>query len=195
VGGNAWSSSLAKAAMEPNMGRTPIPSLPLLPSVQILFVSCLCASATLALCTARLETAIVNILYEHLRPITEAAFVDLLKRSTLAERRPINDPVCVAAMLKHANLVCTAWDDSKLVGVARSLTDFEYCCYLSDLAVDEEYQRIGIGKGLIRLTQSRLGKKAKIILLAAPKAEEYYRRIGFEAHSSAWLLDAKRELA
>ena len=155
----------------------------------------LCFSATLALCKARIETAIVSILYEHLRPITEADFVDLLKRSTLAERRPINDPVCVAAMLKHANLICTAWDDSKLVGVARSLTDFEYCCYLSDLAVDEEYQRIGIGKGLIRLTQSRLGKKAKIILLAAPKAEEYYRRIGFEAHSSAWLLDAKRELA
>lgn len=170
------------------MRRPPIPSFP---SVKIPFVS----SATLALCKARLETAIVSILYEHLRPITEADFVDLLKRSTLAERRPVNDPVCVAAMLKHANLICTAWDDSKLVGVARSLTDFEYCCYLSDLAVDEEYQRIGIGKGLIRLTQSRLGKKAKIILLAAPKAEEYYRRIGFEAHSSAWQLDAKRELA
>jgi predicted N-acetyltransferase YhbS len=60
--------------------------------------------------------------------------------------------------------------------------------------VDEEYQRVGIGKGLIRLTQSRLGEKAKIILLAAPKAEEYYRRIGFEAHQSAWLLPAKREL-
>jgi predicted N-acetyltransferase YhbS len=143
---------------------------------------------------APFETANVNILYQHLRQITEAEFVDLLKRSTLAERRPIADLVCVAAMLKHANLICTAWDDTKLVGVARSLTDFEYCCYLSDLAVDEEYQRVGIGKGLIRLTQSRLGEKAKIILLAAPKAEEYYRRIGFEAHQSAWLLPAKREL-
>ena len=136
----------------------------------------------------------MNILYQHLRQITEAEFVDLLKRSTLAERRPIADPVCVAAMLMHANLICTAWDHSKLVGVARSLTDFEYCCYLSDLAVDEEYQRTGIGKGLIRLTQSRLGGKAKIILLAAPKAEEYYRRIGFEAHQSSWVLTAEREL-
>ena len=136
----------------------------------------------------------MNILYQHLRQITEAEFVDLLKRSTLAERRPIADPVCVAGMLMHSNLICTAWDDSKLVGVARSLTDFEYCCYLSDLAVDEEYQRVGIGKGLIRLTQSRLGEKAKIILLAAPKAEEYYRRIGFEAHQSSWVLTAEREL-
>ncbi len=96
----------------------------------------------------------MNILYQHLREIADAEFVDLLKRSTLAERRPIDDPNCIKAMLKHTNLLCTAWDDFKLVGVARSITDFEYCCYLSDLAVDKEYQRIGIGKGLIRLTRS-----------------------------------------
>jgi GNAT superfamily N-acetyltransferase len=136
----------------------------------------------------------MNIDYHHLRQITEAEFVDLLQRSTLAERRPIDDPTCVEAMLKYGNLLCTAWDDSKLVGVARSLTDFEYCCYLSDLAVDKEYQRIGIGRGLIRLTQSRLGEKAKIVLLAAPKAEDYYRRIGLEAHQSAWILPARKEL-
>jgi predicted N-acetyltransferase YhbS len=136
----------------------------------------------------------VNIIYQHLRQITDSEFVDLLKRSALAERRPIDDPDCIKAMLKHSNLLCTAWDDSKLVGVARSVTDFEYCCYLSDLAVDKEYQRIGIGKGLIRLTQSKLGDKAKIILLAAPDAEAYYGRIGFDAHKSAWILPAKREL-
>ena len=135
----------------------------------------------------------MNILYQHLRQITDAEFVDLLKRSTLAERRPIDDPNCIKAMLKHTNLLCTAWDDSKLVGVARSITDFEYCCYLSDLAVDKEYQRIGIGKGLIRLTRSRLGAKAKIILLAAPAAEDYYGHIGFELHKSAWILSAKSE--
>jgi ribosomal protein S18 acetylase RimI-like enzyme len=137
----------------------------------------------------------VNIDYQHSRQISEMEFVDLLKRSTLAERRPIDDPKCVQAMLKHANLLCTAWDDAKLVGVARSLTDFEYCCYLSDLAVDKAYQRIGLGKALIRLTQSRLGPKAKIILLAAPQATDYYRRIGFEAHHSAWILPAKSKLA
>jgi len=97
-------------------------------------------------------------------------------------------------MLRHSNLLCTAWDDGKLVGVARSVTDFEYCCYLSDLAVDKEYQRIGIGKGLIRLTQSRLGEKAKIILLAAPDAEGYYGHIGFEAHRSAWILNPNSAL-
>jgi GNAT superfamily N-acetyltransferase len=136
----------------------------------------------------------VDISYQHLRKITEAEFVDLLKRSTLSERRPIDDPNCIKAMLKHANLLCTAWDEAKLVGVARSVTDFEYCCYLSDLAVDKEYQRIGIGKGLIRLTQSRLGEKAKIILLAAPAAENYYGSVGFEPHRSAWVVSARKRL-
>lgn len=136
----------------------------------------------------------MSIQYDHNRSISEADFVDLLQRSTLAERRPVDDPKCIKAMLAHANLLCTAWDSAKLVGVARSVTDFEFCCYLSDLAVDEAYQKQGIGRELIRLTQSRLGSKATIILLAAPKAEAYYPKIGFDAHRSAWILSANTKL-
>jgi predicted N-acetyltransferase YhbS len=136
----------------------------------------------------------MNIHYETNRAISEHEFIDLLRRSTLAERRPIDDANCVKAMLHHANLLCTAWDGTALVGVARSVTDFEYCCYLSDLAVDQDYQKKGIGRALIRLTQSKLGKRAKLILLAAPKAEAYYPQIGFEAHRSAWLIPAIQEL-
>ncbi len=132
----------------------------------------------------------MNIRYEASRRISDAEFTDLLRRSTLAERRPVNDPKSITAMLRHANLLCTAWDRDKLVGVARSLTDFEFCCYLSDLAIDEAYQRRGIGKELIALTKSRLGGNAKIILLAAPKAEGYYPKVGFQAHHSAWVLPA-----
>lgn len=136
----------------------------------------------------------MNIVYEHSRKIRDEEFVDVLRRSTLAERRPVDDAACIRAMLAHADLVCTAWDGKLLVGVARSVTDFEYCCYLSDLAVDEKYQKKGIGKRLIGLTQSRLGKKAKIILLAAPKAEGYYGKVGFAQHRSAWVLDPKTRL-
>lgn len=132
----------------------------------------------------------MNIRYDSECKITPAEFVDLLIRSTLAERRPVDDPDCIAAMLQHGNLLCTAWDGDKLVGVARSVTDFEYCCYLSDLAVDEAYQHAGIGKELIELTKKRLGQHAKIILLAAPKAEKYYPKIGFTAHNSAWIASA-----
>ena len=136
----------------------------------------------------------MNIHYEIGRSISESVFVDLLQRSTLAQRRPVDDSKCIEAMLRHANLLITAWDGERLVGVARSVTDFEYCCYLSDLAVDESYQKQGIGRELIRLTQSKLGSRAKMILLAAPKAEGYYPKIGFEAHRSAWILSAATTL-
>jgi GNAT superfamily N-acetyltransferase len=136
----------------------------------------------------------MKIDFDTSRTITPAEFVDLLRRSTLAERRPVDDPKCVAAMLRHADLLCTAWDGAKLVGVARSVTDFEYCCYLSDLAVDAEYQKLGIGRKLIEATQARLGPRANLILLAAPKAEGYYPRIGFDQHRSAWILPPGREL-
>src|SRR5438034_130481 len=121
----------------------------------------------------------MTIQYDSSRKINEAQFIDLLKRSTLAERRPIDDPKCIGAMLRHADLLCTAWDAEKLIGVARSVTDFEFCCYLSDLAVDTAYQKQGIGKALLALTQSRLGPTAFIILLSAPNAVAYYPKLGF----------------
>ncbi len=130
----------------------------------------------------------MKIEYFHDRKITPDQFIDLLRRSTLAERRPVHDLARIADMLAHANLVCTAWDGGVLVGVSRSLTDFAYCCYLSDLAVDVVYQKKGVGKALIRLTQTRLHPQCKIILLAAPKAEGYYPKIGFSHFHSAWIL-------
>ena len=136
----------------------------------------------------------MKIRYETSRQISADEFIDLLKRSTLAERRPVDDARCIRAMLRHANLLCTAWAGEKLTGVARSVTDFEYCCYLADLAVDVAYQNQGIGKQLIALTRSKLGRKSIIILLAAPKATEYYPRIGFGAHRSAWVLPADKDL-
>ena len=135
----------------------------------------------------------MSIQYDTFRTITEAQFIDVLRRSTLSERRPVNDAQCIRAMLQHANLLCTAWDGDKLVGVARSVTDFEYCCYLSDLAVDAAYQKQGIGTELIALTQSRLGARAKLIALAAPKAAGFYPKLGFQAHGSAWVLATARK--
>ena len=136
----------------------------------------------------------MKIHYESGRQISVDEFIDVLKRSTLGERRPVDERERIAAMLKHADVLCTAWDGDKLVGVARSVTDFEYCCYLSDLAVDEKYQKQGIGKELIKLTQSKLGRRAKLILLSAPKAEAYYPKLGFDPHRSAWILPAHKQI-
>ena len=115
--------------------------------------------------------------------------IDLYHASTLGERRPVDDRARMAAMLEHANLVVTAWEGDLLVGISRSLSDFAYVTYLSDLAVRESHQRLGIGKELIRITQRESGQ-AYIVLLAAPKAVDYYPHIGFTQHPSAWILRA-----
>lgn len=137
----------------------------------------------------------MDLRYEDAAPVGVDQFVDLLARSTLAERRPVDDRACMEAMLRNANLTVTAWDGDLLVGIARSVTDFVYCCYLSDLAVDTRYQRGGIGRGLIEATRARLGPRSKIILLSAPAATEYYPRIGFVQHPSAWMLPATRPVS
>ncbi len=115
-------------------------------------------------------------------------FRTILVNSTLGERRPIDEPETLSKMLHHGNLMITAREDGKLIGLARSLTDFLYCTYLSDLAVDEAYQKKGIGKELIRQTKLAT-PKAKLILLSAPKAVHYYPKIGMTKWEQCYVLD------
>ena len=114
--------------------------------------------------------------------------IELYKASTLGERRPIGDRERFAAMIREANLVITAWDGDQLVGISRSLTDFNYVTYLADLAVRLSHQRRGLGKELVRQTQLHGGPKTSLLLLAAPAAEKYYGHIGFSHAPNAWLL-------
>jgi ribosomal protein S18 acetylase RimI-like enzyme len=113
-------------------------------------------------------------------------FVDVLVRSTLAERRPIDEPGAIEGMLRNADVIATARVSGRLVGISRAITDFHYCTYLSDLAVDVAYQRNGIGRELIRRTHEAAGTRTTLILLAAPKARGYYPKIGMTAHDSCW---------
>lgn len=120
--------------------------------------------------------------------LTSAEFIDVLRRSTLAERRPVDDAACIARMLQHASVIVTARSDTQLVGVSRAITDSAYCTYLSDLAVDEAFQRQGIGRELIRRTHEAAGLATMLILLSAPKAREYYPHIGMQPHDSCWII-------
>ncbi len=126
--------------------------------------------------------------------ISTEQFRELLINSTLGERRPIDDPDCLGGMLANSNLTVTAWDSEKLIGIARSMTDFHYACYLSDLAVDKRYQRKGIGKKLQSLTQDQLGQKCKLILVAAPGANQYYEHIGFTNNQRCWILNRDQKI-
>ncbi len=114
--------------------------------------------------------------------------IQLYHDSTLGDRRPVDDRECMFRMMKEANLIVTAWDNDLLVGISRNLTDFCYIAYLADLAVHESYQKMGIGKELIRRTQAELGTKCRLILLSDPKAAAFYPHIGFSRHPEAWML-------
>jgi GNAT superfamily N-acetyltransferase len=115
-------------------------------------------------------------------------FHGILVTSTLADRRPANDLQRLQQMLRNADIVVTARDSGRLVGISRAISDFAYCCYLSDLAVDVAYQRQGIGKRLIEETRARAGEWASLILVAAPTAESYYPNIGMTHLASCWTI-------
>lgn len=136
----------------------------------------------------------MEIDYKVNEPISAEQFIALLKKTSLGVRRPIDNVEKIQAMLDNSNLIVTAWGDGELIGIARSVTDFNFCCYLSDLAVDESIQSMGVGKYLILVTKEEVSPDCKLILLAAPQAEGYYPKIGFEAHNSAWVLSDESQL-
>jgi len=127
-----------------------------------------------------------HITYKNDGNISAVQLAEVFRNSEI--RRPVDDLDRMATMLKHANLIVTAWDGERLVGVARALTDFSYCCYLSDLAVDKNYQKRGIGEELIQRVRAGIGEQSMLLLLAAPEAMEYYPKVGFEAVSNGWIM-------
>jgi len=130
----------------------------------------------------------MRIVYGLELELSAQAFRNILVASTLAERRPANDLERLERMLRHADIIVTARNQGRLVGVSRAVTDFAYCCYLSDLAVDVAYQRQGIGRRLIDETHARAGECTTLILIAAPAAETYYAKIGLKQVASCWMI-------
>jgi ribosomal protein S18 acetylase RimI-like enzyme len=124
--------------------------------------------------------------------LTAAEFRAVLVASTLAERRPADEPERLEQMLRRADIIVTARDGTRLVGVSRAITDYAFCCYLSDLAVDAAYQNRGIGRKLIMETRAAAGDAATLFLVAAPAAEGYYPHIGMEPVGSCWKISRSR---
>ena len=130
----------------------------------------------------------MTITYSTESNLSPEEFINVLERSTLAERRPVDDLPRIENMLKNAQCIATARNEhGLLVGVARAITDFVYCTYLSDLAVDEDYQGQKIGRTLIDNVHAECGIATTLILIAAPKAETYYPHVGLQQHRSCWI--------
>lgn len=124
--------------------------------------------------------------YRHCAPTAEE-LIDLYRACTLGARRPLGKPGAAATMLARSNLVISAWDGPLLVGLLRGWSDAVLTTYVNDLAVRESHQRHGIGRRLLREAKA-MEPDAMLVLLAAPQAHEYYGRIGFAQHRSAWVL-------
>jgi len=137
----------------------------------------------------------MSIEYKINVPVSTDQFIDLLQASGLGARRPVDDRECMQGMVENSNLMVSAWDGDKLVGIARSMTDFHYACYLSDLAVERQYQGAGIGRRLQTITQEQLGPKCKLILVAAPAANAYYEHLGFINNPRCWVLERERKIS
>ena len=134
----------------------------------------------------------MHITYQLEPNVSVDEFLDVLKRSTLASRRPVEERIRFEGMLSNADVIITARAEGQLVGISRAITDFSYCTYLSDLAVAVEFQRRGIGRELVRRTHEAAGLNTALILLAAPQAESYYPHIGMQPHHAAGPLPASR---
>lgn len=132
----------------------------------------------------------MEIQYKINAKVNEWDVADLFLSAGL--KRPSNDIDRISRMLANANLTVTAWDGERLVGIARALTDFAYCCYLSDLAVDAAYQKQGIGRKLVETVQDEISEEVMLLLLSAPDAMPYYPRIGFEKVENGWTIPRKK---
>jgi predicted N-acetyltransferase YhbS len=128
------------------------------------------------------------ILYALEPELSGQEFSEILFASTLAQRRPAGDLERLDLMLRNADIIVTARDGKRLVGISRAVTDFAYCCYLSDLAVDVAYQHRGIGRSLIRRTHLSAGESTTLFLVSAPGAETYYSKIGMQHIKSCWAI-------
>jgi predicted N-acetyltransferase YhbS len=128
----------------------------------------------------------MEIIYkDDIRPDTDQ-IIEVYNSSGI--NRPTTDKERIEKMYSNSNLILTAWDNDKLVGISRSLTDFCYCCYLSDLAIRKEYQKNGVGKKLIQLTKDKIGEQTSLILLSAPTAMDYYSKVGMKKIDNGFII-------
>ncbi|MCL4336561.1 MAG: GNAT family N-acetyltransferase [Candidatus Thermoplasmatota archaeon] len=132
----------------------------------------------------------LNVVYEKKGTVNANELSELFKKSGI--NRPYEDLDRMQRMIENSDMLVTARIDGQLVGIARSLTDYSYCCYLSDLAVDKKYQKMGIGKEMVHRTREQLSEEVSLILLSAETALNYYPKIGFDRVDNAFVIKRKR---
>jgi len=130
------------------------------------------------------------VIYKDTKDVSAEEVARLFFKSGI--NRPHEDLERIRRIIDNSDIIITAWVDERMVGVARALTDYSYCCYLSDLAVDADFQRSGIGRKMVEIVREKIGDECSLILIAAPNAADYYPKIGFERTDKAFLIKRKK---
>lgn len=131
-----------------------------------------------------------EIIYKDTKEVEAEDVAKVFMRSGI--KRPFEDTERIRKMIANADIIITAWSGNKMIGIARALTDYSYCCYLSDLAVDRSYQKSGIGTKLVDILREKIGDECSLILISAPDAVDYYPRIGFEKSDKAYVIKRRK---
>lgn len=132
----------------------------------------------------------MNITYRNNKDVNLEDVIRVFKNSGIM--RPTDHPERIQTMINHADILFTAWLGDRMIGIARALTDWSFCCYLSDLAVDKDVQKSGIGRELIARVREEIGEDVALILLAAPSAMAYYPKVGFEKIENGFIIKRKK---
>lgn len=128
----------------------------------------------------------MNIRYQIGGTIDIDEIIAVYSHNKLSVRRPIHNKQLMQDMINHTDILVTAWHEMKLVGVSRTVTDFNYVAYIADIVVDEDYQNQGIGKQLIQHTRDELKPTCYLTLFSAEWADDYYKKLGWERKSLGW---------
>lgn len=131
----------------------------------------------------------MSIVYAQDQALTVDEYIGVLNSTYMGGLRPTGNRDRVARMLAGSNLIVTARTETGAVaGLGRGISDGEWVVYLADLVVHADYQRQGIGSGILRTMKSIIGDGMGIVLLAYPDAVDYYRHIGL-GESRAFFVD------
>jgi ribosomal protein S18 acetylase RimI-like enzyme len=130
----------------------------------------------------------MTVIYAQEQDLPAADYISVVGATIMRDRRPIGNPERVDRMLRGSNMIVAARENGSIVGVLRAISDGDWVCYVSDLAVRDDHQHKGIGKGLLDACKAILGPGIVLVLVAYPEAEAFYRRLGM-GESTAFYVD------
>ena len=117
--------------------------------------------------------------YSFDRPISAAQLQPLLQQTSWAKGRSIDG---IQTMLEGTAIVLGTWEDDRLIGFARAITDSTYRALIDNVVIDTPKRGQGIGSSLMHQLVKRLTEMEieEVFLRCEDQVVPFYQRHGFE---------------